>query len=367
MLPKLFAKKFLGVDIGTSSIRLVELEKSGGGFALSNYGQIDLDRIESDMPKLSKRAVSVFSTDEIAEMIQTILINAKIKTRQCAFSIPDFSTFFTAFSLPPMTEKELPEAVAFEARQHIPLPVESVAIDWQLVAGEAGSPEKLEVTVAAIPNEIIAQYRQIAEKAKLEVVLMEAEMFGLAQALVPKDEARCICLIDIGSQSTVCSLVEKQILRYSHSFDRGGSYLTEELVRRLPVSQEVARDIREVYGLKLITLADPEIKGKIKAVLREVLAPVFREVDIMLGDYQRLANSEVAKIVLSGGIGGIAEIRELFADYFKKEIEIANPFKDIDYPPALENDLKNIGPAFAVAAGMAQRGLDYSRQHKKDR
>lgn len=365
MLPKLFAKKFLGIDIGSSSIRLAELEKSGSNFGLLNYGQIDLDQIESDIPKLSKRAVSVFSTDEVAQMIQAVLAGAKIKTRQCAFSIPDFSTFFTAFPLPPMTEKELGEAVIFEARQHIPLPVESVNIDWQLVGGMPGSPEKLEVTVAAIPNEIIAQYREIAEKAKLEAVLMEAEMFGLAQALVPKDEARCICLIDIGSQSTVCSLVEKQVLRYSHSFDRGNDYLVEQLVKRLPVDQDTARGIKETYGLRLVSVIDSEIRGKIKEALRDSLIPIFREVETMFADYRKTGSSEAAKIILSGGAGAIVEVRDLFAEYFKKDTEIADPFKYLDYPPALEKDLKEIGPAYAVAVGMARRGLEFSSRHKK--
>jgi len=365
VLPKLFTKKYLGIDIGTSSIRIVELEKAGRGFVLSNFGQIDLDQIESDIPQLTKQAVTVFSTDEIAEIIQTIIVNAKIKTRQCAFSIPDFSTFFTSFSLPPMTPKELPEAVIFEARQHIPLPVDSVTIDWQLVNSDSEKSEKMEVTVAAIPNEIISQYKEIALKANLEVALMEAEMFGLAEALVSHDEMRPVCLIDIGSQSSVCSLVEKRILRYSHSFDRGGNYLIEEMVKRLPVNPEMAKNIREIYGLKLISLVEPEIREKIKEILVETLNPIFREVEIMLSDYSRLSGSEVAKIVLSGGAAAIVEVREQFVGYFKKEVEIADPFKGIDFPPAIEQQLRAIGPAYAVAVGMAQRGLELSAKRKK--
>ncbi|MCU0652910.1 MAG: pilus assembly protein PilM, partial [Candidatus Pacebacteria bacterium] len=137
MLPKLFTKKFLGIDIGTSAIRIAEVEKVGAKLSLANYGHIDLDQIESDSAKLASRAVAVFSADDIAEMIQAILMRAKIKTRQCAFSIPDFSTFFTSFYLPTMTKKELEKAVMFEARQHIPLPIESVTIDWQLVGDAA--------------------------------------------------------------------------------------------------------------------------------------------------------------------------------------------------------------------------------------
>lgn len=364
VLPKLFAKKFLGIDLGTSSIRMVELGSSGGGFSLFNYGQIDLDKIETDTPKSFSKGSLSFSTDEIAEMIQTVLVTAKIKTKQCALSIPDFSTFFTAFSLPPMTEKEIPKAVTFEARQHIPLPIESVTLDWQLVSGDKTA-QKLEVTVAAVPNEIIEQYHQIAAKAGLEVVLMEAEMFGLARSLVSKDETQSVCLVDIGEQSTVCSLVEKQTLKYSHSFDRGVRYLVEDLTRRLPISQELARRIKDNYGLKLISAVDPQIKEKLKDVLREALEPILREIATMLNDYRNTSNNEAAKIIISGGIGGVAEIEELFKGYFKKEIEIANPFKEINYPLALDPAIKAIGPIYAVAVGMAQRGLEFLKYHKK--
>ena len=361
MLPKLFTKKFLGIDIGTSSIRIAEVEKAGQRLRLSNFGQIDIDRIESGMPKPSGRAVAVFSTDEVAEMIQLVLATAKIKTRQCAFSIPDFSTFFTSFYLPMMTQKELEKAVMFEARQHIPLPIESVTIDWQLVSGGKDTSQRMEVTVTAIPNEIIAQYREIAAKAKLEVVSMEAEMFGLARALVEKDEMRPLCLIDIGTQSTVCSLIEKHILRYSHSFDRGGKYLFEEIAGRLPVDREMAREIRDNYGLKLLSALDPEVKEKVRDALKESLVPILKEIEMMLADYRRLTNSEVAKIILSGGIVAVPEIVKQFVDYFKIEIEIADPFAGIDCRPEIVSSAKEIGLAYCVALGMAERSFDISR------
>jgi len=364
VLPKLFAKKFLGIDIGTSSIRVVELGGDSRNFVLANYGQIDIDKIETDTPKLLKKAAIVYSSDDLAEMIRIVLSQAKIKTRQCALSIPDFSTFFTTFSLPAMTDKELPEAVIFEARQHIPLPIDSVAIDWQLVGGGLGKSEKIDITLAAIPNEIINQYKEIAAKAKLEVSLMEAEMFGLVKALVPQDNNSPVCIIDIGVQSTVCSLVEKQVLRYSHSFDRGADYLTEELLKRLPIKDDLAADIREVYGLRMVPMAEPEIKGKIKAALHDALIPVFKEIEIMLDDYRRQSNSEVAKIILSGGAAAVPETKEQFAEYFKKEIEIADPFKGIDHPLQIGDELKAIGPLYSVAVGMAERGLVFSEQRK---
>ena len=362
VLPKLFTKKFLGIDVGTASARVVELEKAGQRLSLSNYGGIDLDLLETDVPKLSSKAMVVFSTDEIAEAIQAVLSQAKIKTRQCAFSIPDFSTFFTNFTLPPMTKKELPEAVLFEARQHIPLPIENVTVDWQLVGGGFDMPQKIEVTVAAIPNEIIARYKEIAQKAKLEILLLEAEMFGLTQALVPLSEGRPVCLIDIGAQSTVCSLIENHVLRYSHSFDRGSIYLANELIGRLPLEPDAVEDVKLNYGLKFIPYMDPEIRQKIKQILSELLVPIFREVEMMFSEYRRISSLEVAKIIFSGGAFAVAEIKDQFSDYFKTDVEIADPFLSIDHPGQIAAELKAIGPMYAVAVGMARRGLETDRR-----
>ncbi len=363
MLPKLFAKKFLGIDIGASSIKLVELKESGQGFDLENYGQINADFVEVKSEP-SKKTLTDFSAQEIAEMIQELLSETKIKTRQCAFAIPDFSTFFTTFSLPPMTRKESFDAVMFEARQHIPLPIESVTIDWQLIGGEFGKSDKLEVAVTAIPNEVIAKYKEIALKAKLQVLLMEAEAFGLAQALIPKEEARAICLIDIGVQSTVCTLVEKHILRYSHSFDRGLNYLVEEFIKRLPINREMGQFIKETHGLGVVSLIDPEIKEEMEKILKEAFMPIFREIEMVLEDYRRLAGIEVAKIILSGGASSVLETKNHFQDYFKKETEIADPFKEIGFPKEIEAEIKNVGPLYAVAVGMARRGFEFFKNQK---
>jgi type IV pilus assembly protein PilM len=291
-----------------------------------------------------------------------VIAEARMKTKVCAFSIPDFSTFFTNFTLPPMTKKELPEAVLFEARQHIPLPIENVTVDWQLVGGGFDMPQKIEVTVAAIPNEIISRYKEIATKAKVEILLLEAEMFGLTQALVPANEVRPVCLIDIGSQSTVCSLIENRVLRYSHSFDRGSAYLANELIDRLPLDPEAAANVKQTYGLRFVPYMDPEIRGEIKKILSELLAPIFREVEMMFAEYRRVSSLEIAKIIFSGGAFAVSEIKDQFSDYFKIDIEIADPFSGIEHPANIAAELKTIGPMYSVAVGMARRGLELEKK-----
>lgn len=354
----------MGVDIGTSSIKIAEIEKSGNNFALSNYGYIDFDLVQSEAFSPSKKAIAAFPPGEIAEMIQAVLADAKIKTKECAFSIADFLTFFTAFSLPKMTEKELGDAVMFEARQHIPLPINSVTVDWQRVDSHDEKSDKTEITVAAVPNEIIVQYKEIAQMAKLQIILMEAEAFGLAQALVGKDEKNLVCLVDIGSQSTVCSLVQKNILRYSHSFDRGQNYLAHDFAGRLPIDKRAALELEKKYGLRIISHIEPEIKGNIEKVLREAMTPILKEVEMTINDFSHRIGQSVGKIIISGGVSVIPEIKNQFADYFQEEIEIADPFKEVSYPPEIESEIKSMGPGYAVAVGMARRAFEFKNKSK---
>jgi len=363
VLSRLFAKKFLGIDIGTTSIKMVELEDAGRGLALANYGQIDLNLVENQESGIEERgrAMADFSAAEIAEMIRAVMAEAKIKTRQCALSIPDFLTFFTSFFLPPMTEKEIGAAVMFEARQHIPLPIDSVTVDWQLIGGGFGKPEKMEIAVTAMPNEIIAKYKEIAQKANLQMMLMEAEAFGLAKALISEDEAGAVCLIDIGLQSTVCNLVQNKILRYSHSFDRGADYLFSDLSRQMPIDRETIIAAKKKYGFKIFSLMDPGVKEKMEKPFKESFAPILREIEMALADYRRNSGIDAAKIILSGGVAAAPEIKSQFENHFKKETLIADPFAKIAHSPEIAEEMKNIGPSYAAAVGMARRGFDLAK------
>jgi len=370
-LPKLFSKRFLGIDVGTSAVRIVELEKSGHNIELTNYGEIKTANTERETLRVTKKAMAFFSVQEVSDIIKAIMEEAKIKTRQCAFSIPDFSTFFTNFRLPPMTKAELSEAVMFEARQHIPLPLESVTVDWQLVGGQFGSASQgaaseLEIVLAAIPNEIVQQYKEVARAANLEVVSLDAEVFGLIEALVPDGQTQVVCLVDIGTQSTVCSIAEGKVLKTSHSFDIAGSYVLEHALGKLPLDAETIREIKKKFGLKFFSMAKNEHANMIRGAFLSALESIAKEVGLMIQGYGRLDNKEISKIIVSGGTALIPGVVELFKNRFKCSVEIANPFKDIIYPSMLVPELLKIAPTYTVAIGMARRGLMAQQAAKKE-
>ena len=360
IFPKLLPKRFLGIDIGTSVIKIVELSRWGERIKLENYGEILALALYQKPFRTFEKSTLLLSSQDVAKGIKAVISEAQIKTGKSIFSIPDFSSFFTNFELPPMTKAEINQAIAFEARRHIPLPLGEVTIDWEIIKGEVDQKKTpLKILLVAVPNELINQYRQISQASQLELVALEAEVFGLLRSLIPEDEKGIISLVDIGAQSTTCSIIEKRVLIKSHSFDLGGNQLTEQIAKSLSIDYKTAENLKTKYGLESglgLGLGTPEKN------IGQIILPL---IDLGLGEIEKISKSfyqtegkEIQKFIIAGGTSLLPGLKEYFEDYFKKEVEIANPFSKIFYPPILEETLKEMGPSYAIAVGMALRGLE---------
>lgn len=347
---KLLPKRSLGIDIGTSAIKIVELSGGGERIKLENYGEISAQALYQRPFRTFEKSTFLLSSQEVAKGIKAIISEAQIKTRRSIFSIPDFSSFFTNFELPAMTKEELSQAVNFEARRHIPLPLTEVTIDWEIIKGKVNR-TPLKILLVAVPNEIINQYRQIAQVSQLELIALEAEVFGLLRSLIAENEKGIISLVDIGAQSTICSIIEKGVLIKSHSFDFGGNQLTAQIARSLVIDYQTAEDLKTKFGLRA------EEKNISKIIL-PLIDLVIREIEKISKGFYQAEGKEIEKFILAGGTALLPGLKEYFEDRFQKEVEIANPFARIFYPPILEETLKEMGPTYAIAVGMALRGLE---------
>src|SRR3989344_3110627 len=211
------SKNFLGVDIGTSAVKIVELSKMGNRKKLENYGEMQSSLLYEKPFRTFEKSTLTVTSNDVVRTILAILKEAKIKASKACFSIPDFSTFFTTFQLPPMTEEEVPSAVQYEARQYIPLPLSEVTLDWQIVGKKMDSQKKsgdFNILLVAVPNEVIQQYQNIAAASRLELIALEAEVFSLSRALAAGMEG-AIALIDMGARSTTINIIDKGFLRLS--------------------------------------------------------------------------------------------------------------------------------------------------------
>lgn len=349
----------MGIDIGNSSIKVVELSRWGERRKLENYGEMKATALYKEGFRTFEKNTLLLSNRNIARAIKAILNEAEIKTRQVIFPIPNFSSFFTNFELPPMSEEELLQAVTYEARRHVPVPLGEVTLDWQIIKGPNPGQKKtnFKILLVAVPNESIHQYQVIAQMTGLELFALEAEVFGLLRSLI-KEQKDPIALVDIGAQASTCSIVEKKTLKLSHGFDLSGNGLTELIAKSLAIDYEVAERIKKKHGI----LANLQTARQEEIGIRRILLPlvdiILREVEKICRDFYQTEKREVKKIILAGGTALLPGLKEYSKDYFKKEIEIANPFSNIFYPPILEKTLKQMGPSYATAVGLALRGLE---------
>lgn len=340
---------FLGIDLGTASLRVAELKWKGKDLWLENYGEAFSARPENFVKNLEKGAL-LSSGEAIADDIKKICEKAKISTKDASIAVPDFSSFYTSFDLPAMAREEIVQAIQYEVRPHIPLPLSEITLDWVLTEGR---PPKtpLKVLVVAIPNNIISQYKKIAELAGLNLKTLEPEVFSLTRALIGKeDKEKNVGLIDIGARSTTCNIVQKGTLKISHSFKVGGNELTGMLAKSLNIGYNEAEKIKREEGIK-------KENKTVRDALILLVDSILEEIKKVFRDYYRREGKEIDKIILFGSPALLPGLKEHFVEQTKKETILGDPFQNILYPEALKKLSEKRKMALAIPIGLAIKEL----------
>jgi len=346
----------LGIDIGTKVIRVVEVSKKKGKVTLENYGEVNLDVACKDFFRSFDKKNLNPAVNNISVAIAAIIHETGIKPQKVVFSLPDFATFFTTFDLPPMSKKEMTIAIGFEARKYIPLPLSELVLDWQLMNKESPK-EKNKILVMAVPKVIVEQYKIIAEQSGLELTALEAEAMALKRAVIkPNDPSTC--LLDMGFQSTNINIVDEGFMKMSSSFDVAGKDLTYGLSETLNITVGEAEKIKREEGL----IDNGEIK--VSHILTPILSIISEKTKTVIKDFETKEGKNVGKVILAGGTSMLPGIKEYFEKILNQEasqnliVEIAEPFKSIIYPAALEKKMKEINANYAIALGEALRKFE---------
>ena len=341
-----FSKKIIGIDIGVGSIKIVEISHSGNKNNLLNYGELKTEFIKNP----SKGSFLKFSNDSIAEAIRVILIESKIRTKEVIFSIPDFSTFFTSFEIPYMTQKEIPGAINYNASQFITLPISEVALDWQIMKkNPEDKNSSMIVLLIAIPNKVIQDYQIIARLSGLELYALEAEVFGLTRVF-GKDDQKIRCILDIGVESSTISITEGKYLRKSYSFDFSSSKINNEIESVLKIDKNKIEDLKIKEGLMM------QDKNVVSGVL-SLIDNLVSEVKVVVDNFEKEEKRPIQEICLTGGTANMIGLKDYFKKQINKEVSVPNCFSGISYPSSLESNILELSPRFSVAVGASLFGL----------
>lgn len=348
----------LGIDIGTKSIRVTEFSRRNETNFLENYGEMNLDIAGAKTFRWFDQNTLNPDIKNISAAISVILEEAGIIAEKAVFSLPDFSTFFITFELPPMNRKDLDSAVEFEARKYIPIPMNEIVIDSELMSDKDTTKGNNSVLVMAIPKIVIGQYQTIAESCGLELTALEAEVIGLKRALMkPGDPVSC--LVEIGYQSTNISMVDNGYVKSSISYDVAGKDLTFAISEALGIDVSQAEDLKRENGL------DSNKNPEVADALVPVLAIICDKIKKIIKEFEAKEGKRVEKVLLSGGgsrLGGVLNFfRVIFGEdeYFQgTQILIGDAFYKTAYHPKLEANIRDINAYFSIAIGEGLRRFE---------
>jgi len=346
-------KSYIGLDIGQSGIKLVELKNEKGRARLVTYAFAKLP-VESYEKAMNE------DVDKTADFIKKMIAKAKCTTKLAVAALPISSVFSSIISVPSSNEKELNETIQLQAKKLIPVPLDEISLDHKVVdtsAGGEGSKKTTKVLLTGAPKSLVQKYMTLSKKAGLELISLETEAFAQIRALIGKDRSS-IMVIDIGSVRTNIAVIEKGIPFLNRSIATGGVAITQTISKTLGVPYEQAENMkRDIRAMQ--TFAQT---GDISPILTTLLKPIIDEIKYSFNLYQGQTEDgqqkRIDKIILTGGSALLPSLPEFITQLMNVNAYLGDPWARIVYPQDLRPILDEIGPRFSVSIGCAMRDIE---------
>ena len=357
----------VGVDIGSSAIKVVEIRKKSGRIVLETYGAIALGPYTS----LSPGATTNLPVDKAVEALKEVLKQSGASSTEIALAIPVQQSLIFNLELPAqIKEEEIATIVPTEARRYIPVPITEVSIDYFIfpkkelsfeeaneLRAEGGEQtqnalqEKTNVLVVATQNDAAARYRSILSAGNFSASFFEIEVFSAIRANF-EHELSPVMLMDFGASRTKVSIVEFGMLKSFHSIERGGADITESIAKSLSIPFSEAEKMKKEFGL----LGNPADKNLADTIELHT-DYIFAEANNVLLNYEKKHSRIISKVIFTGGGALLKGLTEVAVGNFRAEISMGHPFNKVGAPAFLAKVLETVGPEFAVALGLALRKL----------
>lgn len=355
------AKSVLGIDVSSSTIKVVQLGRSKGRAVLETYGELALGPYAG----VEGGRATNLSADKLGEALADLMREAKVSTAECGVAIPLSSSLINVIEMPDVGEAKLKEMVPIELRKYVPVSINEVTVDWRIVPRvemqtredvekqkEEEKIKKVEVLTVAIHKETIDRYMQVMQKAKLNVSFLEIEVFSTIRVALEEELAPTM-VVGLGAGTTKLYIVDRKILRESHIINRGSQEITIALTKGLGVTQQQAEEMKKTYGV-----VQQGVGSDVGQITSLVIDAIFAEAQRVMFAYQRKYSRNISKVVLTGGGIIIPGLVERVRDILQTDVSVANPFRKVETPAFLGDVLKQVGPEFDVAIGVALRKLE---------
>lgn len=331
-----------GLDIGSHSVKAVELAREGENWRLLAAGV-------SEVPSPGMQSENEKDLLAVSTAVRKLHSDAKISTPNVVLALPETQVFTRPVKFPALTEKEVASAIQWEAEQYIPIPISEAVVDYQIIGTKQDQTGQTEVLLVAAPKVLVEKYMKVARNAGLKPIAVETELVALARSIGPAGKTALV--VDFGATSTDIAITRDKQLVFSRSIPTAGEAFTRAVSQSLGVDPSQAEEYKRTYGL-----AAGKLEGKIKTAIDPIFRVVVDELKKAIQYWvSQEQGSDVQVAVLTGGTAGLPEVAPLIANSFGIEVTIGDPFATLIKNEALGKQLAPFAPLYAIAVGLAQR------------
>jgi len=338
----------IGLDIGSSSVKAVELRPVGNDFELVGFGM-------AQVPYGAIEGGDIRQTGAVQDAIRQAIEQGRIQATEAAIGMSGGAVIAKRVTLPKMSESELTESIRWEAEQHIPFEIEDVELDFQILRQEG---PQLEVMLVAVKKGKVKSYAEVVSSGGLNVCVVDVDVFALETQYEHNfpGEGEVVALVNIGNETTNTNILQGGVNVYARDIFVGGRQYATTIAQRFDLAPAEAEAL--VRG-KQGQVSWAEIEPVLDLVSQEIGQEIQRTLDYFgtTAEHER-----IQRIFLSGGCALIPGLHEFLASQWGIEVVTANPFKRIKLGPGVNADMvQKLGPLAAVATGLAMRYPDDRR------
>jgi type IV pilus assembly protein PilM len=341
-------KSLVGLDIGSSAVKAVELKPAGKAYKVSAFGS-------EPVPPDSIVDGAILDGGAVAGAIRRLFDGRGIKTHDVAASLSGNAVIVKKITLPVMTEAELAESIYWEAEQYIPFDIQDVNLDYQILDGGAGGKGTMEVLLVAAKKEKISDYTGVIAQAGRSAVVVDVDAFALQNAYEVNygiEPGAVIVLLNAGASATNINILNGDQSVFTRDISIGGNAYTEALQKELNLPFDLADQLKRGVAVDGVTFDEA------KPVLRAVSENVMLEIQKTFDFFKATASSDrIDRIMLSGGASRAEGFTEMLTDRFEAPVEMLDPFKRVGFDVKRFNvaSAADVAPTAAVAVGLALR------------
>lgn len=336
---------FFGLDLGASSVKLVQLKNIHGKPSLLTYGDIEVPfgLLSSDSP---------VDLDKLSDIIRKLSGDAKVSTKNVVAALPASFGYAAVITTPKLSHDELASSIRFQADKYIPMPIDQVKLDYTVLGPKGnGETDEQEVLLVAAPTTLANKYLGIIQKAGLELMALEVNAIAEARALMPPQSTTAV-IVDIGSIATDLAVVNNQVPRLIRSLNIGSRSITRVVGQNLGLAQDQAEQFVKKFGM-----SQAKLEAQVYKAVKPLADNLADEIKKSIQFFQEHNAMKVEKIILTGGTSALLDLPPYLANATGVTVEIGNPWVNVSYPHELEPKLSSISLNYSGAVGLAMRGM----------